>query len=88
MRAADGSLALWLMNGTRVLSGQSLGNPGAEWQVAGLGDFNGDGRSDIVMRHAPVAGADASEVRLLTMNGATVLANDSLGLVGNDWHLV
>ena len=40
------------------------------------------------MRQAPAPGADASEVRLLTMDGLRVAANDSLGLVGPDWHLV
>jgi hypothetical protein len=48
-RDTSGDLALWEMNGTRVL------NPTATfvatvpgWSVVGTGDFNGDGMSDIL----------------------------------------
>jgi hypothetical protein len=37
------------MSGTAVLSSGALGKvPTATWTVAGIGDFNGDGISDIV----------------------------------------
>jgi hypothetical protein len=45
----SGDLAVWLMSGTAVLSSGALGKvPTATWTVAGIGDFNGDGISDIV----------------------------------------
>jgi hypothetical protein len=53
-RNADGRVADWL--GTA--SGGFAGNGGnsrsavsTDWQVAAIGDFNGDGRSDILWRH-------------------------------------
>jgi hypothetical protein len=39
------------MNGTNLISGGNVGfNPGASWHAIGTGDFNGDGRSDILGR--------------------------------------
>lgn len=41
----------WLMNGaTIVQQGQLLGNVPADWRVVGLGDFNNDGRTDLLWR--------------------------------------
>ena len=49
---SDGTPAIWLMNGTSVASLGGIGpfpfNPGPSWQIKGTGDFNGDGRSDIL----------------------------------------
>src|SRR5260370_41767016 len=43
---ADGTPAVWLMNGLNLLSGANAGfNPGPAWHVIGAGDFNGDGRA-------------------------------------------
>jgi hypothetical protein len=50
----SGDYSLWMMNGGSVLSGSgSLETvPSASWQVAGLGDFDGDGNAyDILWRH-------------------------------------
>jgi hypothetical protein len=39
-----GDVAVWLMNGTTVMSSAGLGNlPPAVWTVVRTGDFNGDG---------------------------------------------
>jgi aqualysin 1 len=51
---ATGGLTAWLMSGTTVLSNTPL-NPSVladlAWQIAGLGDFNHDGKTDILWRH-------------------------------------
>jgi subtilisin family serine protease len=50
----SGALMAWLMEGTRLRGAPSL-TPGAladlDWRIAGTGDFNHDGQTDILWRH-------------------------------------
>ncbi|MDD2775367.1 MAG: FG-GAP-like repeat-containing protein [Gallionella sp.] len=68
--------AIWIMNGTTLVSNTAITTVPAPWAVAGMGDFNGDGKSDIVWRN-PVSGADA----LWLMNGTTLLSNTAISTV-------
>jgi hypothetical protein len=47
----SGEAAIWEMNGTSVIGGGSLGNPGSSWHSIRAGDFNGDGESDILWQN-------------------------------------
>jgi hypothetical protein len=53
-RRSSGELALWTMNGTAVTNSKnvslngSIVAPDASWNVIDVGDFNGDGNSDIL----------------------------------------
>jgi len=87
-RHADGSAALWLMNGNTVIGSGTLFNPGTAWDVAAVGDYDGDGRSDILWRHVPPPGGGATEVKVWTMNGLTVLRDQSLAAVSEDWQIL
>jgi hypothetical protein len=56
--SATGAVSVWLMNGAAVLGTRGLGTlADLNWQVAGSGDFDGDGKADIVWRHG-VSGAN------------------------------
>jgi hypothetical protein len=48
-----GNNSMWLMDGASVLpeSGPIADIPDPDWIVAGTGDFDGDGRADILWRH-------------------------------------
>ncbi len=71
-RQSGGSLAIWLMNGSTVQSSGAItcqGNvvaPDASWKVVEIGDFNGDGSSDILWRNANGSMAE------WLMNGAQI----------------
>ena len=59
------------MNGSNALSIGAAGsfNPGPDWQVKATGDFNGDGKSDILWQ-----GSDGTPAIWL-MDGLTVLSS-------------
>lgn len=81
-RHANGSLAIWFMNGGSVASISGVASIDNAWSIIGVGDFNGDGTSDILWRHK-----DGS-LAVWLMNGASpgqVLASGSLGSASSEW---
>ena len=54
-RNTNGDVTNWLGQANGNFSGNaanSYNNPGAGWAVIGTGDFNGDGRDDVLLRNA------------------------------------
>jgi FG-GAP-like repeat/Fibronectin type III domain len=51
--------------------------------ISDAGDFNGDGKQDILWRNR-----QTGDVRIWYMNGATIAANDYVGTVSLDWKIV
>jgi hypothetical protein len=49
--------------------------------VIGTGDYNGDGKSDILFQNS------SGEVAIWELNGATVIASASLANPGPTWHV-
>lgn len=39
----DGTVASWIVSGSQIVGGATIGNPGAGWTAVLTGDFNGDG---------------------------------------------
>jgi hypothetical protein len=82
-RNQSGTLVDWTMNGSHITSSQVVtfgGSPVApnnSWNVAGIGDFNGDGKSDILWRNTNGSLID------WTMNGSQVTASQQVTLGGN-----
>ncbi len=73
-----GDLAIWEMNGTTILNANTagVGNEPLNWTVVGVGDFNGDGKADILWRN------NNGNVAIWLMNGTTVL-NATTATFGN-----
>jgi hypothetical protein len=72
--AVSGQTATWMMNGATVTSNlvtsMNAGayTPTSGWQAQGLGDFDGDGKNDLLWRDYA-----SGELAVWTMNGATVV---------------
>lgn len=49
-----GWLAVWLMNNATLIAGLDMSpiQVDAEWKIAGVGDLNADGKSDLIWRHS------------------------------------
>ena len=68
------------MNGTSVIGAASIGNPGPSWHALGTGDFNGDGRADILWQNS------SGQVVTWEMNGTSLISSNSLANPGPTWH--
>lgn len=80
-RASNGTVAVWLMNGTAVGTvGGEIG-VGSGWSVAGHGDFNADGKSDILWRHTN------GNAAIWFMSGTQWLGDAVLGVQSTAWTI-
>jgi hypothetical protein len=79
-RNSDGTVGLWLMNGTQVVSTTSFGIVPASWSIFETGDFNGDGKSDILWRNSD------GTVGMWLMNG-TQFTPSSFGVLPTSWTI-
>jgi hypothetical protein len=68
------------MNGLSVSAMTTLSDPGASWKAIGTGDFNGDGKADILFQST-----DGTPM-IWAMNGTTVTATATLTSPGANWH--
>lgn len=72
MRRTDGAWVYYPMNGRRVVGaerGWANLPRNADWRMAGTGDFDGDGRMDVLLRHV------AGDWRYYAMDGRRVVAD-------------
>ena len=75
-QSPTGERAIWLMNGTTIAAGVSLGILDFNWVFSATGDFNGDGKTDIFLTNQLTG-----ERAVWLMNGPTVAAGASLGIL-------
>ena len=74
---ATGELALWLFDGTKRIGVASLSPdrvPDRKQWVAGSGDFNGDGQTDLVFQHQTTGAVSVWLMNGLTRTSAVTLS--------------
>ena len=81
---SNGDVNIWLLNaaGTGLQSAVYIGAVNTDYHIEAVGDFNGDGKDDIVWR-----GQTSGQVVVWLMNGATVQGVLSLGGVVNTYKI-
>src|SRR5215472_19033147 len=47
----NGTVGLWLMNGTTPVAETGLGNPGSGWLLVSMDHFTGDGQADLLFQN-------------------------------------
>jgi hypothetical protein len=67
-------------NESNVIGAGSRGNPGPSWHIMGTGDYNHDGKADILWQNSSGA------VAVWEMNGTSVLAAATIANPGPTWH--
>jgi ELWxxDGT repeat protein len=93
-RNSSGEVSAWLMNGTSIAGGGDLmsggvaARPDASWSIAGIGDFNQDGKADVLWRNTN------GSLAIWLMNGTTITSSGSITANGAavtpdaSWHIV
>ena len=79
--SSTGERQIWSMTGTTHTSTASLGSVATSWNIVASGDFNGDGKKDIVWQ------SSTGQVAVWTMNGATRLGSYVIGSASPPWQV-
>ena len=82
MRDGSGDYEIYDLGNNAILAAGPLGQVGTEWQVAGLGGFNGTDTSDMLLRNSATG---AFEIYDISNNNITNAA--AMGQVGLEWQV-
>ena len=84
----DGQNWMYLMNGADIDSSVRVNTVPMDWEVAGNGDYNGDGKSDILWRHTGFGGVGGDGRNwMYLMNGAVINSSVSVNTVPTAWRV-
>ena len=75
---------LYLMDGATIISSVNVNTVPTIWQVAGSGDYDGDGKADILWRNSTTG-----QNWMYLMNGNTITDSAEVNVVSSsDWQVV
>ena len=80
-RGSDGTYEIYDIGGNAILAASAPGQISTQWQVAGLGGFNGTDTSDMILRN----GGGVFEIYDVANN--TFTGNATVGQVGLEWSV-
>ncbi|EJN12861.1 Peptidase M10 serralysin Matrixin like protein [Bradyrhizobium sp. YR681] len=72
--------AIWLMNGSQITASPQIGtiNTAGGWQFTDVGDFNGDGKSDLLFLNSTTRG-----VAVWQLNGTQIIDGPQVGIAAS-----
>jgi hypothetical protein len=82
---ATGDVAVWVLKGTTIAQAVDLGTVPLTWTISGIGDFDGNGSSDIL--YTDPAGDVAIWLMETDPNLVKVLSATVIGNVGTTWSV-
>ena len=77
-----GDVAMWVMNGAQVVQVVDFGIVPTTWKIAGIGDFDGNGSTDLLWRDS------SGNVAMWLLNGTQVMSTALLGNMPVAWSTV
>ena len=84
----QGTAIIWYMNGANVINSVYLPwVSDTDWKIEGIGDFNGDGKADLLWRYYGT-GEGAGTTIIWYMDGTTVIGQDRPYQISDtDWRV-
>jgi hypothetical protein len=79
---ADGVYEIYDIGNNAILTAYPLGQVGSNWQVAGLGGFNGADTTDMILRNSNTGGFEVYDISNNNITNAAFL-----GTVGLNWQV-
>ena len=80
-RGSDGTYEIYDIGGNTILATSALGQISTQWQVVGLGGFNGTDTSDMILRNA------SGTFQIYDVANNTFTGNTTIGQVGMEWSV-
>jgi hypothetical protein len=84
----QGTAIIWCMDGANVIDQLYLPwVSDTDWKIDGIGDFNGDGKADLLWRYYRIGEGQGTTI-IWYMDGATIMSQDRPYLISDtDWRI-